>query len=472
MYSARLADSAPESRQSKKAPQAFPYKEPAVPPDTDEVAAFLKPSAIREEVMALTATMSLLLYLDRFCIGIAAKKITAEMELSDLQMGMVFSAFFLSYALFQVPAGWLGERLGPRLMLAGCVLTWSLFTGLMGLVSGLAALLGARLLLGISQAGAYPLAARINSLWIPYTQRALANGLVTMGGRFGAALAPFVTANLIDGLFDGDWRPAFWVYALLGIGWTAVFAWRFRNTPLEHPGCNAAERELIIKSRPQEASNPQGRGLRLPWGVALRSPSLWLQCLSQVASNISWLFLGTWLPTYLMNEYQLDLKLTGTLSSLPLLAGMFGCLLGGIASDRLVRRLGIRWGRNLLGIGSKVLAGAFMLLSVFAGDAYLATAALVVASFVNDLGLAATWAYFQDAGGPYVGPLLGFANMFGNLGAAASPLIVAGISQAFGWHTALYMCSALFVFSGVCWIGMDGRLPIVPEGERSGERGT
>jgi sugar phosphate permease len=415
--------------------------------------------------MALTAVMSLLLYLDRFCIGIAAEKITAEMELSSLQMGMVFSAFFLSYALAQVPAGWLGEKLGPRVMLAGCVFTWSLFTGLMGLVSGLTALIGARLLLGISQAGAYPVAARINSLWVPYTQRALANGLVTMGGRFGAGLAPFATAYLIT-LCRNDWRPAFWVYALLGIGWTAAFAWRFRDTPLTHPGCNAAERALIVKSRPPEASNPQGRGVRLPWRIALRSPSLWLQCLSQVTSNISWLFLGTWLPTYLKNEYTLSLELTGILSSLPLLAGMFGCLLGGIASDRLVGRLGIRWGRNVLGIGSKILAGVFMLLGGFAADPYLATGALVVASFVNDLGLAATWAYFQDAGGPYVGPLLGFANMFGNLGAAASPLIVAGVREAFGWHMALAMCSALFIISGVCWIGMDGRVPIVPGGER------
>jgi nitrate/nitrite transporter NarK len=142
---------------------------------------------------------------------------------------------------------------------------------------------------------------------------------------------------------------------------------------------------------------------------------------------------------------------------------MAGCLLGGWACDALTRRLGIRWGRNVLGIGSKLLAAGLMVVSVQTGDVYLATTALVVLAFVNDMGLAATWAYLQDAGGRYVGPLLAFANMFGNLGATISPLLLIWLKTEFNWDAALYVSAALFVVSGLGWIAMDGRVPIVPE---------
>jgi sugar phosphate permease len=412
--------------------------------------------------MALVTGMSVLLYLDRFCIGMAVPRIAAELGLSKFQISAAFSAFFLSYALAQVPTGWLGERLGTRTMLAGSVLAWSLLTGLTGLVSSLAGLIVVRFLMGLSQAGAYPIAARINSLWVPYGQRALANGLVTMGGRAGFALAPVLTAHLILWCND-DWRPAFWLYGLLGVGWVGYFAVKFRNQPTEHAGCNAAEIELIVNSRPPESSNPRGQGVRLPWRVALRSLGLWMQCLAQITSNIAWLFFGTWMPTFLIEQYHLGDRTVGALCSLPPLAGAVGCLLGGIASDRLVRTLGIRWGRSMLGIASKVAAGLFMFLSIFADEPYLATALLVMSAFVNDLGLGATWAYFQDAGGPYVGPLLGFANMFGNLGASASAPLVERVQNAFGWPTAIAVCAGLFVVAGLSWFGIDGSKPMVPE---------
>jgi sugar phosphate permease len=420
-------------------------------------------TTVRYEVLTLVPLMAVLLYLDRFCVGIAADEITKEMHLSDLQMGLVFASFFLAYGLAQVPTSALGDRVGARLMLGGCVLGWSVLTALFGVVETLEALIVVRLLLGICQAAAYPVAARVLSLWVPYSRRALGNGLVTMGGRAGGALAPWLTGYLII-LFGMQWRPAFWLYGGVGVLWAIYFVVRFRNSPQEQPRCNAAEIELIVGSRPAEASDPRGTGTKVPWRIALQSTGLWLQCAGQFAGNIAWVFLGTWLPTYLQRTYAIDLSLNKVLASLPLAGGMFGCLLGGIAADRLTRRLGLRWSRNVLGISSKLLAAGFMVVSVQMHDVWLATAALVLASFTNDLGLSATWAYFQDAGGPYVGPLVGFANMFGNIGATASPVILQQVAFYFGWEAALYACAALFLVAGVCWFGMDGRVPIVPEG--------
>jgi ACS family glucarate transporter-like MFS transporter len=292
--------------------------------------------------------------------------------------------------------------------------------------------------------------------------RALGNGFVTMGGRGGAALAPLLTAQLIL-FYAGEWRPVFWLYGVLGVLWAVAFVIRFRDTPQESPSCNAAEVAMIVEGRVPEVCAARGRSVSIPWALALGSVGLWLQCLLQFAGNISWTFLGTWLPTYLQDTYRLDLATTGYLSSLPFVAGMCGCLLGGLVADRLTRRFGLRWGRSALAIASKFLAALFMLLSAWAGDAVLATVALTLASFVNDLGLSVTWAYLQDAGGRYVAPLLGFANMFGNFGAMVSPPLLNALRDRFGWAAALYACSFFFVVAGACWFGMDARVPIVPE---------
>jgi ACS family glucarate transporter-like MFS transporter len=428
--------------------------------DQSQVSASAEPTGIRHRVLALTTLMAVLLYLDRVCISVTAPLMVEEFCLNTMQVGLLFSVFFFAYALAQVPAGWLGDRLGPRLILTGSVLAWSLATGLTGLMNGLAGLLVVRLVFGISQAGAYPIAARINSLWIPFPRRAFASSMVALGGRLGGALAPVVTALLLVAF--GGWRAVFWYYALLGAGWSIVF-WRgFRATPADHPECNDAEAHLIESSLPPESTSPHGSALSIPWAAVCRSLGLWMQCLMQLFSNIAWVFLITWMPTYLMEEYGLEPEPAGALSSLPLFAGMCGCFLGGIVTDRLTRRLGLKWGRNGPGLGSKLAAAAGLMGAVAAQDPVLATAALAFAAFATDMGLGATWAYFQDTGGPYVGTMLGWANMFGNLGAFISPILLGGLRQAVSWQLALTVGAAMYLLAGLCWLGMDARVPIVP----------
>jgi MFS family permease len=418
-------------------------------------------SAIRYEVVAVTTLMSLILYLDRNCISVIVPHIKTEFHLDDLEVSAVFSAFSLAYALAQVPAGWLGDRLGARAMLTGCVLAWSVCTGLTGLAWGLAVLLVVRLLFGVSQAGAYPIAARVFSLWVPFHRRGLANSMVTLGGRSGNVLAPALTAWLI--VVCHGWRPVLGLYALLGAVWAAYFWLRYRNSPAEHPQCNAAEVDLIESSRPPQASNPTGQARHVPWAAMVRSRSLWLQTLLQFASNVAWVFMVTWMPTYLQEVHGVGELDAGLLTSLAALAGTIGCFVGGVASDRLTRRVGLRWGRSLMGIISKVLAALGMLGAVFAPDPLLATLALAFASFTTDLGISSTWAYFQDAGGAYVGTLVGWANMFGNLGATVSAPLLAYLARAHGWPMALAVCAVLFAVAGLCWLGVDARQAIVQE---------
>jgi sugar phosphate permease len=417
-----------------------------------------RPTRVRYSVLAFTTTMAVLLYLDRVCISVAGGTISADLGLNKEQMGFVFSAFFFAYALGQVPAGWLGDRLGGRRMLIVCVLGWSLCTALTGLATGLVTLLAIRLLFGLAQAGAYPIAARINSLWMPFSQRAFSSSVISLGGRAGGALAQGLTALLI--VAWGGWQSVFGFYALPGLLWAALFWFWFSDTPASHPDCNDAEKDLITEC-PPEGTPTHGTAGAIPWGDGLRSLGLWMQCMTQFCTNVAWVFLITWLPRYLMDVYKVDLKESGLLASLPPLAGMTGCLLGGIATDWLTRRLGLKWGRNLLGMTTKFLAAVGALVALTAHDPVSAVLALSLSWFAVDLGLGATWAYFQDAGGPYVGTFLGWANMFGNLGAAVSPVFLGWLAQAFGWTEALVACSALYVAAGLCWLGIDGRIPIV-----------
>ncbi len=424
-----------------------------------EAATRARVTGVRHGVLAITTGMAVLLYLDRICIAVAAPAIRDRLCLTHGEMGFVFSAFFLTYGLAQVPAGWLGDRLGARCVLTASVLAWSLFTALTGLATGLASLLTARLLFGIAEAGAYPIAARIHSRWMPFHRRAFASSVVTLGGRAGGALAPALTAVLM--LAYGDWRPVFALYALFGVAWSVVFWTRFRDTPHEHPDCGPGEAALIEGGRPAEATDPRGRARGVPLRAMLRSRSLWLQCLMQFGGNVAWTLIITWLPTYLMEVYRVDLTEAGFLTSLPLMTGMAGCLLGGLTTDWLTGRLGLRWGRSALGLASQVAAGAATVGCLLGHDAVLVTLSLALAAFATDLGLGATWAYFQDAGGPYVGTLLGWANMFGNLGAFLSPLLLGYLAHDFGWPVALATCGVLFFVSGLCWFGIDARVPIV-----------
>jgi MFS family permease len=419
-----------------------------------------RPTRVRYGVLAFLTVMAVLLYLDRVCISMAEDSIRGALDLSKPEMSVVFSAFFFAYALAQVPSGWLGDRLGARRMLVACVLLWSVCTALTALATGFVALVAVRLLFGIGQAGAYPVAARVNSLWMPFSQRAFASGMITLGGRAGGALAPALTASLI--LAWGDWRPVFWVYAGPGFAWALLFWLWFRDRPMQHPACNEVECRLI-GAQQAETTSPAGTAGGIPWRDACRSTSLWMQCLTQFTTNIAWAFLITWLPTYLKEAHKLELGKTGWLASLPLLVGMVGCVLGGITTDWLTRRIGLKWGRNLLGMTTKFLAAIGALIALAAKDPYVAIAALSLASFAVDLGLGATWAYFQDTGGPYVGTLLGWANMFGNFGAVVSPLLLGWLGEEHGWSWALAACAILYVLAGLCWLGIDARIPIVKE---------
>jgi len=429
---------------------------------------FMNPTGVRHRVVALAMLMSLFLYLDRNCLSITLKAMQEDLPLTDSQASWLLSAFFWSYALAQVPSGWLSDRYGARRMLSLYIFFWSLFTGLMGLTASFALLLVYRLGCGLSQAGAYPTSGNLLSKWVPLRSRALASSLVANGGRVGGVLAPLLTAYLMvafDPINQKGWRPALMVYGLTGIAVAWLFWWIVRDQPVDHPACNAAELDLIALGRTAATAKTSASTRRLLGGI-VSNRSLWFSAISQFGTNFSWLFLITWMPRFLDEVHKVGLVERGWLTSQPLFWGMIGMLGGGLLTDWLTRLLGLRWGRRLpMSITRFFAAGAF-LLCPWLPTPVLATAALCAAAIFTDLGVPAIWAYKQDVGGKYVGAVLGWGNMWGNLGAAVSPVVLNWVILGYGWDAMFLTCAGGFMLSGLAALGVDARSPILPPDEQ------
>jgi MFS family permease len=268
----------------------------------------------------------------------------ADLQLEISRVADAVAVFFWCYALFQIPAGWLGDRWGGRRALTLYIVVWSVAIAGMGLAGGLASLVATRALLGVGQAGAYATTASFLRRWIPFTARGLANSAVSLGGRAGGVLAPAVTSLLMlaaahAGIRSGQWRPVFLLYGLLGVVWAVLF-WRwFRDSPRLHADCNPAEAALIQSG--QVASEPAevARG-PMPLAAMVNSASLLSLSLAMFAVNVGWIFVGTLLPTYLIKAHAWTIVQAGIATSFVAGAGMAGCLAGGVATDYLVKRVG------------------------------------------------------------------------------------------------------------------------------------
>jgi ACS family glucarate transporter-like MFS transporter len=431
------------------------------------------PTTVRYRVLAWACSLSLLTYIDRVCIKQVEGDISRDLGLSTEQFSWVFAAFAVSYAIFEVPTGWLGDRLGPRRVLTRIVLWWSAFTALTGMVwrfrwetDGLSGyvlffdswllLVLIRFLFGIGEAGAYPNLARGLRSWFPFHQRGRTQGLVWMFARWGGAVAPPLIAFFAH---QFGWRGAFYAFGAIGALWAAFFWMSFRDRPEEHPDVNDAEKRLI-RTDPNAVADEKRP---LSWSTMLSSRTLWLLSIMYFCSNAGWYFFITWDRRY----YESVLHLSGNdlviASSAPLFAGGFACILGGLLTDRLVGVLGRRWGRTLQGAVAYLLGGQFFLLAMVVRDPILSVVLLCIASFVKDFAMGVSWATCLDIGHRYSGTVSGFMNMVGNLGGAVSSVMVARLAKQGDWNSALAFSGTMFLIAGVCWLFIEPRRVVVYE---------
>ncbi len=413
-----------------------------------------RPTHMRRVMTAYALLIAVIMYLDRVCLAQAAPLISHDLGLSKVQMGWAFAAFNWAYAIFEVPGGWLGDRIGPRRVLTRVVLWWSFFTAATGWVWSAGSLVVTRALFGAGEAGCFPNLTRIFTTWLPVRARERAQGLLWFAARWSGAFTPLLVAYVLEFM---TWRHAFVLFSLPGVVWAIAFYRWYRDDPRPHPGINAAELALLPPAEDTAV------GAAVPWRRLLRSRSVWLLSLQYACLSYGWYFYVTWLPTYLKEARGTSVKFGALLASLPLLLGGIGCLVGARLIPRVARATGsVMLARRIVAIVGFVGASASIFAFIQVADPVRAMFLLGLAGFFNDFVMPAAWAGCMDIGGRHSGTVSGSMNMVGNIGGALSPLIIGYILtwSPGNWELTFHVSSAIYLLGAVCWLFIDATTPL------------
>jgi ACS family glucarate transporter-like MFS transporter len=434
-------------------------------------------------VLAFAATLAVLTYVDRVCISQAAPELQRALNLSSSEMGLAFSAFAIAYAAFEIPGGWLGDRIGPRSVLMRVVVMWSFFTAATGYAWNLASLVVARFLFGAGEAGCFPNLTKAFMNWLPSAERTRAQAILWLSARWAGAFTPLLVIWVMTFL---SWRNTFVLFGAAGVVWAVIFHRSFRDRPDQHPDVNAAELALINEGKPPGTA---GHG-QVPWKRVFASRSVWLLWAQYFCLAYGWFFYVTWLPTYLRETRGLELNqnalmvwlgeqlnahlapemtqrvLVAALAGIPLFLGGVGCFVCGWITPRLERRVGsVARARRILALTGFTGASTLLIWSFYIRDPLYAMLAMGVASFCNDLTMPGSWSTCMDLGRSFAGTLSGSMNMMSGIGSALAPLAIGIILDAThrDWAITFWVSGAVYFLGGLCWLGID---PVTPIAEK------
>lgn len=396
--------------------------------------------------------VSAIAYLDRVNISIAGQAIAAEFHLDNVQLGWVFSAFVLGYALFQAPGGWLADRIGPRRVLALGVVWWAIFTCAItilpaGVPALLALLLAVRFLLGMGEAVVYPASNCVVSAWIPSSERGIANGVIFAGVGFGAGVTPPLIAYL---LLHYGWRSSFWASAVLGLAAGAVWFVIARDRPAQHPWITPAERDFIEAGLP--ATPAAGGSGRLSLRAILANRDVQLVTFSYFCYGYAAYIFFSWFFIYLSGVRGLNLRQSSYYTMLPFIAMAIGSPLGGWISDRLTRSHGARAGRCFVASAGIGLSAIFIAAGTLVADARLASLVLAGGAGALYLSQSSFWSISADIGGEAAGAVSGIMNMGGQLGGALTASLTPAIANHLGWNASFLTAAALCAAGSLVWL--------------------
>lgn len=409
-----------------------------------------RPTHVRHIVLGLTVAAYMITYMDRVVISNAVPAITKDLGLSLVTMGWILSAFRWGYAWFQIPGGWLGDRIGPRKALTLIVSWWSIFTSATGLAWNASSMVAVRFLFGVGESGAFPIATRSLSRWMLPSERGFAQGITHAGSRLGAALTPALVVYLIA---DYGWRPTFVIFGALGLIWAAVWYWYYRDTPAQHGSVNEAERELI-HSAIGGARSATSR--HVPWRAILSSSTLWVVCTMYFCYGYCISIYLDWFPTYLKQYRQFSLRQMGLFMSLTLVGGILGDASGGMISDFIARRSGnLKKARRVVAMAGFLLAGAAILPATLTSSPMACVWLTCVVLFALELTVGISWAIPLDIGGDYAGSVSAVMNTWGNIGGAISPTVLAYLVRGYGWNVPFVVAAVLCLVAALLYLKID-----------------
>ena len=411
--------------------------------------------------------LSAVAFLDRTNISITGLQISREYGIGNQELGWIFSSFLIGYAGFQVPAGWLAARFGPRRVLTAGVLSWCIATAATALLpSGIRhavlLLMIVRLALGAGESVIYPAANQFVARWVPFQERGVINGLILAGVGAGSGLTPPLLTWLIARY---GWQSAFWFSSVVGLAACTVWWQISRDTPEEHPAVSPAElREIhdgLAYSAPQR---PFTEAPVISWRAILHRRDLAALMIGYFSFGyIAWIFFS-WFFLYLAQARGLDLTASANYAMLPFLSMTVCCIAGGLLSDGLTRRYGLRVGRCWLAAASQVITALFLVLGSQVHNPAFAGMILAGGAGALYISQSSFWSVSVDIAGPSSAVFSSMVNMGGQIGGAATASLTPWIAQRYGWTTSFALAAALAILSALCWVTVHPETPLEMQG--------
>jgi MFS family permease len=388
-----------------------------------------RPTNVRWLIFALACGTSWLLYLHRYTFNFIKPELAKEFGYTEAQLGGLFSLFYYTYGGVQLPAGMFCDIAGSRLFLGASIALWSLALAATGMSGNYGVLAALRLLFGGAQAGAYPVLAKASRAWFPRHQRTTLQGLVaTTCGRLGGALSPIVMATLLMSACGLSWRMSLVALMTAGLLFAVIFVVLYRDHPSDDSRVNEAERQLIAGD---DVSLAPAAKL-LPLAVALQNRSLVALSAQQALAAGADVIYVSLMGSFFLDHYHEKIQSAGWLASLPLIGGAIGGFAGGWLNDRMIRRLGPKWGRISVGFCGPLIAATLMFAVIGQKTALAAGLGLLLVKFFVDWNQPTVWGAAADLGGRYTATIFSIVNTAGTIGSVVCPPVFGKILD---WNT-------------------------------------
>jgi sugar phosphate permease len=409
---------------------------------------------IRHRVLFMLFLLSIITFLDRVCMNVVSKYVKADLHLDNQSFGYILGAFSLAYALFELPTGILGDRIGPRKILTRVVFWWSGFTALTGTAFGFVYLLIVRFLFGIGEAGAYPNASIVISRWFPAVEVGRAQSVIWAAGRIGGALTPLLVIPLVHTF---GWRYAFFILGVVGSAWALVWYFWFRDNPAEHKGITSQEIEEIESAR-REAPISH----KISWQTIIRNPNIWVLMLMCHLFFYASYFFTNWSSTYFQEGRHMSEDQAKNFVSLSYFLGAIGCVVGGFASDILSKKFGLKLGRRIVGVAGLGSSSICFLAAGLTTHNESAGYLLALCVFLKDLTLPVAFAVCVDIGKRNSGTVTGAMNFAGQMGGFFITYIFGTIVQQTGnFNYPIFLIAACLIVASGLWFFIDPAKEIV-----------
>jgi sugar phosphate permease len=417
-----------------------------------------KPTHIRYQVLGFTFLAYMITYINRVCISNAVPSIQKEFGFSIVTVGWILSSFQWGYALFQIPGGWLGDRIGARRALALIITLRSFFTSAVTLAWNDVSMFVIQFLCGTAEAGVFPIATSSLSRWMLPSERGIAQGSNHAGSRLGGAITPILVVFIIA---HWGWRAAFVCCSCLGVIWAAAWYWFYRNSPAEHRAVNEGERNLIESALENEFGR-RAKSSSVPWRQILHSPQMWILSAMYFCYSYDLSVYLFWFPKYLNARRGFDLAHMGYFSSLVLLAGVVGDLAGGGISDLWAKRWGdLKKARRTMGAGGFLLCAICLVPASLASNPYVSVAFSCGAILGLEMTVGVSWAVALDIGEHFAGSVSAMMNMCGNIGGAVALALSGYLVKFTGWNTPFLLMAGLAVIGAALYLRINAGRSIV-----------